>query len=163
MSVVRRPVRESVWLAVVPGVVAVLGLAVDLVAFAGGLAGLAVVWVATDRARRAGVTLGCGVLFGALLYAGARGAPAAILLVVAAGTVVTWTTAHHVVGLAGHLGRDAPVRRSVVAHMGGAVLTTLFAGGLALAVYLFVGARLPPSVLVFLLVGSALLLYALEP
>lgn len=163
MTVVRRPARDSVWLAVAPGVVAVLGLAVDFVAFAGGLGGLALVGLATDRGSRAGVTLGSGVLFGALLYAGARGAPPAVLLLVAAGTVVTWTTAHHVVGLAEHLGRDASVQRSVLVHMSGATITTLFAGGLALAVYLFAAASLPTSVLIFLLVGSALLLYALEP
>ena len=163
VSVVRRPARDSVWVALAPGAVAVLGLAVNLVAFVAALLGLALVGVATDRASRGGVTLGSGVVFAALLYAGAGGAPPAILLVVTAGTVVTWTTAHHVVGLASHLGREAPVRRSILSHMGGAALTTLFAGGLALAVYLFVATALPPSVLVFLLAGSALLLYALEP
>ena len=163
MSVVRRPARESVWIALAPGVVAVLGLTVTLVAFAAGVAGLAVVAVATDRASRTGVTVGSGVCFAAVLYAGTQGAPASLLLLGTAGTVVTWTTAHHVVGLADHLGTEAPVQRSVLAHMGGATLTTLFAGGLALAVYLFASTTVPTRVVVFLLVGSALLLYALEP
>ncbi|WP_415380614.1 hypothetical protein [Halosimplex sp. TS25] len=163
MSVVRRPARDSVWIAVVPGVVAVLGLAINFVAAAAALAGLAVVGIATDRASRRGVTLGSGLVFGALLYAGAQGAPPAILLLVTAATVVMWTTAQQVVGLADHLGRDAPVRRAVLVHMGGATITTLSAGTLALVVYLFASASLPTSVLVFLLVGSALLLYALEP
>ncbi|WP_459191873.1 DUF7519 family protein [Halosimplex sp. J119] len=163
MSVVRRPARESVWLALAPGIVAVLGLTVNFVAAAGALAGLALVGVATDRASRLGVTLGSGLMFGALLFAGAQGAPPAILLLVTAATVVTWTTAQQVVGLADHLGRDAPVRRAVLVHLGGATVTTLAAGTLALVVYLFVSTSLPTSVLVFLLVGGALLLYALEP
>lgn len=163
MSVVRRPARDSVWIAVAPGVVAVLGLTVNFLAAAAALAGLVVVGVATDRASRRGVTLGSGLVFGALLFAGAQGAPPAILLLVTAATVVMWTTAQQVVGLADHLGRDAPVRRSVLVHMGGATITTLSAGTLALVVYLYASASLPTSVLVFLLVGSALLLYALEP
>ncbi|ELZ20333.1 hypothetical protein C475_21207 [Halosimplex carlsbadense 2-9-1] len=80
-----------------------------------------------------------------------------------AATIVTWTTAEHVVGLAEHLGRDAPVQRAILVHLGGATLTTLVAGGIALGVFLFSTATLAPGVLVFLLVGSALLLYALEP
>lgn len=163
MSVVRRPARDSVGIAVAPGVVAVLGLAVDFAAFGIALAGLALVGYAADRASRRGVTLGSALMFGALLYAGARGAPPALLLLVTGGTLVTWTTAQHVVGLADHLGRDAPVRRSVLVHLSGATVTTLFAGGLALVVYLTVRAALPTSVLVFLLVGAGLLLYALEP
>ncbi|WP_164471754.1 DUF7519 family protein [Halosimplex salinum] len=163
MSVVRRPARDSVWIAVAPGAVAVLGLAVDLVALAVAFVGLAVVWAATDRSSRLGVTAGSGAMFAALCYAGIRGASPALLLVVTAGTVVTWTTAQHVVGLADHLGRDAPVRRSVLVHASGASITTLLAGALTLGVYRSVTASFPPSVLVFLLVGSALLLYALEP
>lgn len=163
MSVVREPAPESVRIALAPGVVAVLGLAVNVYSFAVALVGLIVVGVATSRGSRVGVTAGSGGLFAALLYAGVNGAEPAILLLVTAGTVVTWTTAHHVLGLADHLGRDAPVRRSVLVHMGGAAATTLLAGGLGLAVYLFTTAALPPSVIVFLLLGSALLLYALEP
>lgn len=163
VSVVRRPAKESVWIALAPGVVTVLALTVNLVAFAAAVAGLVLVALATARAARSGVTFGSGVCFAAVLYAGTQGAPATLLLLATAGTVVTWTTAHHVVGLADHLGRDAPVQRSIIAHMGGATLTTLFAGGLALAVYLFASATVPTSVVVFLLVGSGLLLYALEP
>ncbi|WP_436909178.1 DUF7519 family protein [Halosimplex marinum] len=163
MSVVRCPARESVWLALAPGVVAVLGLAVNLAAFAVAAVGLAVVGFGTDRASRGLVTAGSGLIFAGVLVAGARGAPPAVLLLVTAATVVTWTTAEHVVGLAEHLGREAPVQRSVLVHLGGAALTTLLAGGIALAVFLLSTATLTPGVLVFLLVGSALLLYALEP
>ncbi|QPV64125.1 hypothetical protein I7X12_05735 [Halosimplex litoreum] len=163
MSVVRRPARESVLIALAPGVVAVLGLAVNLVSFAVAAAGLAVVGFGTDRASRSLVTAGSGLIFAGVLNAGARGAPPAVLLLVTAATVVTWTTAEQVVGLADHLGRDAPVQRAILVHLGGATLTTLVAGGIALGVFLFSTATLTPGVLVFLLVGSALLLYALEP
>jgi len=163
VSVVRRPARESVWIALAPGVVAVLGLAVNLGSFVVAAAGLAVVGYGTDRASRALVTGGSGLIFAGVLAAGARGAPPAVLLLVTAATIVTWTTAEHVVGLAEHLGREAPVQRSILVHLGGATLTTLVAGGIALAVFLLSTATLTPGVLVFLLVGSATLLYALEP
>lgn len=163
VRVVHRPARESVALALAPGVVATLGLAIDLVAFAVGLAGLAVTAVATSRGSRVGVTAGTGLLFGATLYVGIAATAPAVVMLVTAGVVVTWTTAQHVVGLGDHLGRDAPVRRSVLVHLGGATVTTLSAGGLALVVYFFAAATLPPSALVFLVVGAAVLIYALEP
>ncbi|QLH81771.1 DUF7519 family protein [Halosimplex pelagicum] len=163
MSVVRRPARGSVWIALAPAVVAVLGLSVNLGSFVVAAAGLAVVGFGTSRASRSLVTVGSGLIFAGVLNAGARGAPPAVLLLVTAATIVTWTTAEHVVGLAEHLGREAPVQRSILVHLGGATLTTLLAGGIGLGVFLTSTATLTPGVLVFLLVGSGLLLYALEP
>jgi hypothetical protein len=159
----RRPARETVGLALAPGVVVLLCLSVTATGVAAGIVGLAVVGIGTDRGRRNVVTAGCGLLFAGVLLAGIDGAPPTLALFAAAGTVVTWTTAHHAVGLGTQLGREAPVRRSVAMHLAGATIATLCAGGLALGVFAAASGALPPSVLVVLLVGIGTVVYALSP
>jgi hypothetical protein len=159
----RRPAPRIAALAVAPGAVGVLALATDAVALALGLAGLVVLAAGTFRGRRAVVTFGAVGMLAGPVYAGLRGGPPGLLLLATAGTVVAWTTGQHVVGLADQLGRDAPVTRSVLVHLGGATAATLTAGGLALAVYVFAAGAVPLPAVAFLLVGAGVLILALEP
>lgn len=163
MTVVRRPARESVAIAIAPALFALIGLTVSTIGFLAGAVGAVLVAAATARASRIGVTVGSGLMFAAVLYAGVGGAHAAVVLLVASGTIVTWTTAQHVVGLGETLGRDAPVQRSVLVHLSAATVATLAAGGLAMVAYLSVGDALGITALVFAIVGGALLVIALEP
>lgn len=158
-----RPTRKSVALAVTPGLVGALALATDAVALLLALAGLVVLAAGALRASRALVSLGGVGMLAACVVTSASGARPGLLLLATAGTVVSWTTAQHVVGLAHQLGRAAPVQRSVLVHLAGATVTTLTAGGLALAVYVAAAGAVPPSAVAFFVIGGAVIVLALEP
>lgn len=162
MTVVRRPRRSTVTFAVVPGVFAAVALARVPVAVALGLVGLAVVTAGTARGSRRVVTAGGLAQFAGVLVAGIAGVSAGLLLLGAAASVVAWTTGQHAVGLARQLGRDAPVHRSVLAHVASATLTTLSVGTLALGAFRFAEATVPAAAVAFLLVGGVVLLFALR-
>lgn len=163
MNVVHRPARESVAIAVAPAAFVVIGLTVSTLGFLLAAVGFVVVAAATARGVRFGVTVGAGLLFAGVLYAGLSGAPGPIVLLVTAATVVTWTTAQHVVGLGEQLGRDAPVQRSVLVHLAAASVATLLAGSIAMLASVLAGDALGITGLVFAIVGGALLVIALEP
>lgn len=164
MSLVRRPRRSNAALAAGPGVVAGLVLLSSGAPTASTLAlvGLAVLGAGATVASRAGVTLGGLAQFGGVLAAGVGGADPGVLVLAAAGAVVSWTTGQHVVGLAHQLGREAPVRRSVVAHLTSATVATLSVGLLALVTFRVAAGRVPPAAIAFLLVGIGGLLVALR-
>jgi len=163
VSVVRRPARTSVALAVLPGLLGSVALATTLGGLVLGLAGLAVVAAGATWASRPVVTAGALVSFLGVVFAALAGVSPGFVLVGAAGAVVTWTTAQHVVGLGEQLGRDARVVRSVVVHLAVTAGATLVAGGATLAVFLAAEGSFPATAVVFLLAGVALLLGALEP
>jgi hypothetical protein len=163
VSVVRRPAPASAALAVVPGLVAVAALSVTPTTLVLALAGLLVAGTGTLRGSRRGVTVGSGLLFVGLLAGGVGGMDPALQLLAAAGAIVTWTTAQHVVGLGAQLGRDAPVRRSVLVHLAGASVATLVPGGIALALFRSTAGATSVEALLLLLGGSVVLLYVLEP
>lgn len=162
MNFVDRPAGSSVALAVVPGVVGSVALAPAPSGFAVALAGIVVLAAGTARSVRATVTVGgVAALFG-VVVASLAGLHSALLLVATAGAVVSWSTGHHVVGLAHRLGRDAHVARSVTVHLATITVTTLLAGGVALASFLVVGEGIPRATAVFVLFGIVLLLVAFE-
>lgn len=163
MNVVHRPARESVAIAIAPAAFVVIGLTVSTLGFLLAAVGFVVVAAATTRAVRIGVTIGSGLLFAGVLYAGLTGAPGPVILLVTAGTVVTWTTGQHVIGLSEQLGRDALVQRSVMVHLAAATVATLLAGSLAMLASMLAGDALGMAGLVFAIVGGALLVIALEP
>ncbi|MFB6151053.1 MAG: hypothetical protein ABEJ40_04530 [Haloarculaceae archaeon] len=154
MTLDRRPPRSAVALAALPGGFAVVALAVVPAAFVLGLVGLVLIAAGTATGRRHGATLGTLSLF--------AGAGPGLLLLSTAGAVTGGTTAHHVVGLGRQLGRGAPVRRSVLAHLAGATVATLTVGGLALASFRVAEGAVPAAGVGFSLVGAAALLAALR-
>jgi len=162
MTFVRRPQRSVATLALVPAGVAVLALAGDAVGAVLGLVGAVVLAVGVTVASRPVVSLGGGVLFVGVLAAGSAGASPAVLVFAAAGAVVSWTTGQHVVGLAAQLGREAPVRRSVLAHLASATVATLSAGVVGLVAFRLAAGTVPGVAVAFLLVGVVSLLVALR-
>ena len=161
VTFVRRPQRSVAALPVVPAVVTVLALPVGPAAVF-GLVGVVALAAGTTTASRAGVTLGGVALLGGVLAAGLAGLSLPVLVLATAGAVASWTTGQHVVGLAHQLGRDAPVRRSVLAHLASATVATLSVGVVGIAVYRFAQGRVTQAAVGFLLVGVVALLVALR-
>lgn len=161
VTLVRRPARSSVGITVLPGLFVVVTLGTVSTAVVVALAGLAVIGASTALGSRRGVTLGGVGLFAATVLAGVAGASPGLVLLATAGTVVTWTTGQHVVGLGAQLGRDAPVSRSVVVHLAGTTVATLTAGGVGLVAFRVAEGSASPTALAFLLVGVAALVLAL--
>ena len=162
MSFVDRSAPSSVALAVAPGVVGAVALAPAPVSLVVTLVGLGLLAAGTARAARTVVTVGGVVALAGVVVAGLEGLQPGLVLVATAGVVVSWSTGHHVVGLARQLGRDAVVVRSIAVHVGTVTVATLVAGGVALASFLAVGEGVPRAAAVFVLAGVVLLLAAFE-
>jgi hypothetical protein len=162
VTFVRRPQRSVGALALLPAGVAVLALAGDAVGVVLGLVGTVVLAAGVAVASRPVVSLGGVVLFVGVLAAGSAGTSPALLVFATAGTVVSWTTGQHVVGLATQLGREAPVRRSVLAHLASATAATLSVGVAGLAAFRLAAGAVPGVAVPFLLVGVVSLLVALR-
>lgn len=161
MTLVRRPQRSVAALAVVPAVLTTLALTGGLAAIL-GVVGVVALAAGVTTASRAGVTLGGLALVCGVLAAGVAGLSTPVLVLAAAGAVTSWTTGQHVVGLADQLGRDAPVRRSVLAHLASATVVTLTVGLGGFVVYRLALGRVSGVAAGFLLAGVVALLVALR-
>jgi hypothetical protein len=157
------PPRLSVGLAVgLGGFAAALLAAGSLLSGAVALLGVALLGaslsvVSVRLCSAAGVTF---VL--AFVAAAATGAVAAPLVGGAILAVAAWDVADHGIGLAGHVGREAPTRRNELVHAAASLAVGSAAGAVAFGVYLAAGAGQPSTALVFLLFGGVLLLVALR-
>jgi hypothetical protein len=158
----RRPRRSVVALAVVPAAGTTLALAGDGTAATLGVVGTVVLAAGVTVASRPAVSLGGLVLLGGVFAAGAAGVSPPVLVLGAAGVVVSWTTGQHVVGLATQLGREASVRGSVLAHLASATVATLSVGLAGFLAYRVSAGSVPGVAVAFLLVGIAALLVALR-
>jgi hypothetical protein len=161
MTFDRRPQRRVAALAVAPAVVTLLTLPGGVAAVL-GFVGVVALAAGVGTASRAGVTLGGVALLAGVLAAGLAGLSLPMLVLGTAGTVVAWTTGQHVVGLAHQLGRDAPVRRSVLAHLASATVATLSVGLVGVVVYRVARGSVSGVAVGFLLVGCVALLVALR-
>jgi len=162
MAFVRRTQRSVAAFAVVPAVVATLALAGGLGPVLLGLFGTVVLAAGVTVASRRVVSLGALAVFGGVLVAGTTDGSTALLVLAAAGTVASWSTGQHVVGLAHQLGREAGVRRSVLAHLAGTTAISLSAGAVGLVTSRAAGGAVPAVAAAFLLVGVVALLVALR-
>lgn len=162
MTFLRQPQRSVAALTVVPAAATTLALAGNATGAALGLVGTVVLAVGVTVASRPGVSLGALVLLGGVLAAGTADVSPAALVLGAAGAVVSWTTGQHVVGLATQLGREAPVQRSVLAHLASATVTTLSVGLVGFLAYRVSAGSVPGVAVGFLLAGVVALLLALR-
>lgn len=161
MTFTRRPRRSVAAVAVGPAVVTTLTLSAGVAALL-GLVGTVVLAAGVATASRPGVSLGGVALFGGVLVAGIAGLSPGVLVLAAAGAVVSWTTGQHVVGLAHQLGREASIRRSVLAHLASATVATLSVGVVGLLAYRFTAGSVSGAAVGFLLAGAVALLVALR-
>lgn len=98
----------------------------------------------------------------AFLAAAASAAPPAPLVGGAILAVAAWDVADHAIGLAGHVGREAPTRRNELVHAAASLAVGSAAGTVAFGAYLAAGGGQPSTALVFLLFGGVVLLVALR-
>lgn len=157
------PPRLSVGLAVALG-----GFAAALLAAGSLLAGaVALLAVALLGASLSTVSVrlcsAAGAVFVlAFVAAAPGGAPAAPLVGGAILAVAAWDVADHGIGLAAHVGREAPTRRNELVHAAASLAVGSAAGAVAFGAYLAAGGGQPSTALVFLLFGGVVLLVALR-
>lgn len=141
-------------LAVVPGGSAAIGAA-----------SVGVVLLAAGRYRmdRAWVRLGGVLLFVAVLIAGVRRSPDALVLLATVAAVVAWDATDTAVALRRQLGRGVTTSRAELVHLG----ATVVAGGSVAAVAMLAASlargRLPALAGVVLVGGAILLTLGLVP
>lgn len=151
----RSPTRAGSAVAVVAALGALV--ASGAVSWAGlvvAIAGIALLATGLALARHDAVTVGGGLLFLAVLVAGLRGAPVALLLAGAVASVVAWDSAGTAIDLGAQLGREAPTRRLELVHAGGTALAGTLAATVGWALFqLSLGTR-PLTAPVLLLVAA---------
>jgi hypothetical protein len=129
------PSRTGTALAALVGLVAVVTQAAGGPAVAvGGVGLLSLVGGLRLGVERA-VSLGAVGLFAGVLVAGAVGAPAELLLVSAAASVVAWDVASQSVSLGEQVGRAADTARAELVHAAGSALVATAAVAAAYVVF----------------------------
>ena len=159
----RRPTRASSWLGIGAGVVAVASAGLySVLGGALGLLGLAVVAGGLHTGSRRLVSIGTAGTFAGVISAGVGGAPAAVLLVGVAASVVGWDAAGTAIDLGAQLGREADTVRLEAVHAAGSTVAGTAAAGVGYAVYLTAAGGQPMTALLLLLAAGVLLLATLD-
>ena len=158
----RSPAVVSSGLAVVAAGVSVVGTAFGAPTGAlGGAAGLVVLGLGLLVASRRAVTVGGGLLFAGVLFAGASGASAEPLLLGTVGAVVAWDVGDNAISVGQQLGRAARTRNAELVHAAASLAVGGVTAAVGYAVYLAAAAGQPLTALVFLLLGAVVLVSAL--
>ncbi|AUX09806.1 hypothetical protein AArcSl_2181 [Halalkaliarchaeum desulfuricum] len=127
-----------------------------------GAVGLVLLLAGLVRGTTAPVTIGGFGLVIAGIVAGAQGAPVVSVLAGVVFAVIAWDAAGLAIGLGKQLGRGADTTRLELFHVAGSLAVGIVSAGIGYAIYVFATGGQPVGAVVFLLVGTLLLLVVLE-
>ena len=175
-EITRAPPRLSGTIALLAGVVSLLGAAVGGFAaglpgtmqtalLASGALGVAFLGAGAFRGVRRHVTYGgLGLLLAVLIAGvGAPGlAPPAPLLLGFVGAVLSWDVAEHGIGVGEQLGRETDTARIIAVHAAITLLVGALGAGLGYGFFVAAAGGQPISALVLLLVGALALVAAVR-
>lgn len=126
------------------------------------VAGLAIFFRGVLVGSRREITVGCLVLYGSILVASMFGVGSVATTIGAIGVVSAWDSAENSVILQRQLSREAKTRRAELVHVATTASVITAAAVVSHLVYFSVASSRPTVILVILLIGTLLLMGALN-
>ena len=164
IGVSRGPVRIGVVLSMVATAASLLALAAAGIpsGFGIGILGGALLVAGTLGGSRRILDYAALVLFSAVVVSGVGGAHPGPLLVSLVALVVAWDAGEQAINVGEQLGREARTHRAVVVHVSTTTIVGLGGAAAGYGVYRLAGGGQPASALVFMLLGTVLIVWALR-
>jgi len=164
VTVNRGPLFASSVISVLAGAIAVVtsGL-ISLLALFFGVLGLGLVAVGVFVLdSRSAVSFGAGSILVCVLIGGVSGIPAHLLLLSMVGTITAWDVGHYGIALGTQLGKGDHNRRVEYVHAGITLALGIVAASVAYMVYTLSPGGQPVSALIFLLLATMFLGWAVR-